>query len=50
MTAILFIALLLVLIALLVRWIASAPLVRTLSTAIDTWADSVQGEDATQLH
>ncbi len=48
MTNIVFIALILVLVAPLVRWAASAPLVRTLSTAIDTWADSVQGNDAEQ--
>ncbi len=40
MTATFFIALILVLVALLVRWI---------STAIDTWADSVQGQDAEKL-
>ncbi len=49
MTATIIIALILVLVALLVRWISTAPLVRTLSTAIDTWADSVQGNDAEQL-
>jgi hypothetical protein len=49
MTALFFIALVLVLIALLVRWVSSAPLVRTLSIAIDSWADSVQGEGAEQL-
>lgn len=48
MTAIVSIALVAVLLALLVRWVSSAPLVRTLSTAIDTWADSVQGKDAEQ--
>ena len=46
MTAIFFIALILVLLCLLIRWVSSAPLVRTLSIAIDTWADSVQGKDA----
>lgn len=49
MTAIFFIALILMLLALLVHWVMSAPLVRTLSIAIDTWADSVQGNDAEQL-
>lgn len=39
MTAILFIALILMLLALLVRWVSSAPLVRTLSIAIDSWAE-----------
>lgn len=29
-----------------VRWIVSVPLIRTLSTSIDSWADSVQGQDA----
>lgn len=48
MTAMVSLALILVLAALLVRWVASVPLVRTLSTAIDTWADSVQGKDAEQ--
>lgn len=39
MTAMIFLALILVLVALLVRWMSSAPLVRTLSAAIDTWAE-----------
>jgi hypothetical protein len=30
---------------LLVRWIAAIPLVRTLSIAIDCWADSVQSAE-----
>jgi hypothetical protein len=29
-----------------VRWMVSVPLIRTLSTSIDSWADSVQGQDA----
>ena len=49
MTAIFFVALIFVLVALLIRWVSSAPLVRTLSIAIDSWADSVQGEDAERL-
>ncbi|HYI43589.1 MAG TPA: hypothetical protein VD768_08210 [Sphingomicrobium sp.] len=49
MTAIFFIALIGMLLALLVRWISSAPLVRTLSIAIDTWADGVQGEGVEHL-
>ena len=49
MTALFFIALIVTLVALLVRWVSSAPLVRTLSIANDSWADSVQGEGAEQL-
>jgi hypothetical protein len=49
MTAMILIALILLLVALLVRWVSSAPLVRTLSAAIDIWADGVQGKDAEQL-
>ena len=49
MTVLFFIALILALLATLVRWVSSAPLVRKLSIAIDTWADSVQGEGAEQL-
>lgn len=49
MTAMILIALILVLAALFVRWVSSAPLVRTLSAAIDNWADGVQGKDAEQL-
>ena len=45
MTAIAFIVLIVALVALLVRWLSSVPLVRTLSAAIDTWADSVQGRE-----
>ena len=48
MTAIFFSLLVLVLLLLLGRWISSAPLVRTFSAAIDTWADSVQGRDAAE--
>lgn len=29
-----------------VRWMVSVPLIRTLSMSIDSWADSVQGQDA----
>ncbi len=28
------------------RWIASVPLLRTLSLSVDQWADSVQGHEA----
>jgi hypothetical protein len=49
MAALFFIALILVLVALLVRWVSSAPLLRTPSIAIDTWADGVQGKDAERL-
>lgn len=30
----------------IVRWVASVPLMRTLSASIDSWADAVQGQDA----
>jgi hypothetical protein len=30
----------------IVRWVASVPLMRTLSASIDSWADGVQGQDA----
>ena len=33
----------------IVRWIASVPLLRTLSISVDQWADSVQGEDGGPL-
>ena len=33
----------------IVRWIASVPLIRTLSASVDQWADSVQGQDAEPL-
>lgn len=46
MTALFFSTLILVLLTILFRLIVSAPLVRTLSAAIDSWADSVQGQDA----
>lgn len=29
----------------LVRWVMAVPVVRTLSAAIDDWADGVQGQD-----
>ena len=37
------------LLALAVRWLAAVPLVRTLSIAIDNWADSVQGSEPDPL-
>jgi hypothetical protein len=37
--------LLVTLLVLTVRWIATAPLARTLSIAIDSWADSVRGAE-----
>lgn len=40
------IALLVTLLVLLARWFAAIPLVRTLSVAIDSWADSVQGTES----
>ena len=39
-------ALVLVLTVTIVRWIAAAPLIRTLSASIDCWADSVHGGEA----
>jgi len=45
MTAIFFAALVLTLLYLLGRWIASAPLVRAFSIMIDNWADDVQGSE-----
>ena len=29
----------------IVRWVASVPIIRTLSVSIDQWADSVQGAE-----
>lgn len=46
MTAIITGSLVIVLAITIVRWIASVPLMRTLSASIDTWADGVQGQDA----
>lgn len=45
MTALFFATLILVLLALLFRLAISEPLLRTLSLAIDSWADSVQGSE-----
>ena len=39
-------ALVVALLALIGRWMAATPLLRTLSASIDCWADSVQGEEA----
>ena len=49
MTALFFSMLILALLALLFRLAISAPLLRTLASAVDSWADSVQGEDAREL-
>ena len=43
MIAILTSALALILTFTIARWIAAAPLVRTLSASIDSWADGVHG-------
>ena len=43
------IALTLAVMFLALRWIAAVPLMRTLTCAIDTWADSVHGSDAEPL-
>lgn len=32
-----------------VRWVASIPIIRTLSVSIDQWADSVQGGEPGRL-
>jgi hypothetical protein len=44
MTAIITIAVLLVLVAGLARLVVATPLLRTLGVTIDCWADSVQGD------
>jgi hypothetical protein len=49
MTAIITGSLVIVLAVTIVRWVASVPLMRTLSASIDTWADGVQGQDAETL-
>ena len=46
MTAIITGSLVIVLAITIVRWVASVPLIRTLSASIDSWADGVQGQDA----
>ena len=46
MTAIITGSLVIVLAITIVRWVASVPLMRTLSASIDSWADGVQGQDA----
>ena len=48
MIALLTCSLVVILIAAIVRWIAAAPLLRTLSASIDSWADSVHGGEAEQ--
>lgn len=48
MIAMLTCALVLVLAVTLARWAMAVPLLRTLSTSIDCWADSVHGEEAGQ--
>lgn len=49
MTALFFSILILALLALLLRLAISAPLLRTLAAAVDSWADGVQGQDARDL-
>ena len=46
MTAFITLSLILILAIMIVRWIAAVPLMRTLTASIDSWADSVQGQDA----
>ena len=45
MSAILTSAMVLALMVTIIRWIAAAPLLRTLSASIDCWADAVHGEE-----
>ena len=45
MTAFITLSLILILAIMIVRWIAAVPLMRTLTASIDSWADSVQGQD-----
>jgi hypothetical protein len=33
----------------IIQWLAAVPLLRTLSSSIDCWADSVQGKEAEHL-
>ena len=49
MTAIVASAIILVLAIAIARWVAAVPLLRTLSTSIDTWADAVQGRETKPL-
>ena len=49
MIALLTCLMMLTLLVLIVRWFASIPLVRTLSIAIDNWADSVHGSESERL-
>lgn len=46
MTAFITLSLILILGVAIIRWIAAVPLMRTLTASIDSWADSVQGQDA----
>jgi hypothetical protein len=48
-TAIIASTIILLLVVAIARWIASVPLVRTLSASIDVWADAVQGREAEPL-
>jgi hypothetical protein len=48
-TAIIASTIILLLVIAIARWIASVPLVRTLSASIDVWADAVQGREAEPL-
>lgn len=46
MTAFITLSLILILAVSIVRWIAAVPLMRALTASIDSWADSVHGQDA----
>ena len=39
----------LALLVLIVRWFAAIPLIQSITTSIDEWADSVHGKDAEPL-
>ena len=45
MISIIFGTLFIILAVTVVRWVVAVPIIRTLSTSIDSWADGVQGED-----
>jgi hypothetical protein len=49
MTAFITASLVILLLVTIVRWVAAVPLMRTLTASIDSWADSVQGQDAERL-
>lgn len=46
MISIIFGTLFVILAVTVVRWVVSVPIIGALSASIDSWADSVQGQDA----